>query len=62
MIKIIVDKEQEMIKIIVDTEQEKRELLEASEHIHYADIDTDIPMVNFIAHLYLAPELIKVKE
>lgn len=52
-----------MIKIVVDTEQEKQELLAASEHIHYTfSVDTDIPMVNFIAHLYLAPELIEVKE
>ena len=50
-----------MIKIIVDTEQEKQELLEASRHIHDADVDTEIEMVNTIAHLYLAPHLIEVK-
>ena len=50
-----------MIKIIVDTEQEKQELLEASRHIHDADVDTEIKMVNTIAHLYLAPHLIELK-
>lgn len=50
-----------MIKIIVSTEQEKQELLEASKHIHYLrDLDTDIPGANFLAHLYMAPHLIKV--
>ena len=24
----------------------------ASEHIHYADVDTDIPMVNTLSHLF----------
>ena len=51
-----------MIKIIVDTEQEKQELLEASRHIHDSDVNTEIPMVNTIAHLYLAPHLIEVKK
>ena len=51
-----------MIKILVSTEQEKQELLKASEHIHDADIDTDIPMVNTIAHLYQAPFLIEVDD
>ena len=50
-----------MIKIIVDTEQEKQELIEASRHIHDADIDIEIEMVNTIAHLYLAPFLIEVR-
>lgn len=50
-----------MIKIIVSSEQEKQELLDASEHIHYSDIDTDLPGVNFIAHLYHAPYLIVVQ-
>jgi hypothetical protein len=49
-----------MVKILVSTEQEKQELLNASEHIHYANIDTDIPMVNVIAHLYQTPFLIEV--
>lgn len=50
-----------MIKIIVSTEEEKQQLLEASEHIHYANVDTDLPMVNTIAHLYQAPDLIVVQ-
>lgn len=49
-----------MIKITVDTEEEKQELLSAIEHIHYADIDTDIPMVNELVHLYHTPERILV--
>jgi hypothetical protein len=39
------------MKIIVNTEQEKLDLIKAIEHIHYSDIDTDIPMVNKLAHL-----------
>lgn len=50
-----------MITVLVDSEEEKQELLEASEHIHYSDVDTDIPMVNTLAHWYMAPFLIKVK-
>jgi len=49
-----------MIKIIVNSEEEKEELLEASRHIHDSNIDTDLPMVNTIAHLYQAPFLIEV--
>lgn len=49
------------IQIHVSTEEEKQELLAASEHIHYLrELDTDMPGCNFIAHLYLAPELIVV--
>lgn len=48
------------IKIVVDTEEEKEQLLEASRHIHDSDVDTDLPMVNTICHLYLAPQLIEV--
>ena len=50
-----------MIKIIVDTKQEKEELIKASRHIHDADVDTTIDMVNTICHLYLAPQLIEVR-
>lgn len=51
-----------MITIFVDTEQEKFDLLEASEHIHYLEgIDTDIPMVSILAHLYIAPHIIKIR-
>lgn len=48
------------MKIIVESEQEKQELLAASEHIHNANIDTDIPMVNTLAHLYQKPHLIEI--
>ena len=49
------------IRFVVDTEEEKQQLLDASEHIHYCNVDTDIPMVNTLAHLYLAPHLIDVE-
>ena len=50
-----------MIKFVVSSEKEKQKLLEASKHIHDSrDIDTDIEMVNTIAHLYQAPFLIEV--
>lgn len=49
-----------MIKIIVSSEKEKIELLEASRHLHDCNVDTDLPMVNTIAHLYKAPFLIEV--
>lgn len=42
-------------RIIVPTEEEKQELLEASEHIHDSDIDTDYIYVNSIAHIYYNP-------
>jgi hypothetical protein len=51
-----------MIQINVDTQEEKNQLLEASRHIHDSDIDTDLPMVNFIAHLYLSPDAITCKD
>ncbi len=50
-----------MVRIEVDSEAEKADLISASEHIHYSNIDTDIPMVNFLAHLYLSPDSIVVK-
>jgi len=40
-------------KIIVPTEEDRRELMEAFEHIHYSDIDTDFVTVNQLAHEYL---------
>ncbi len=49
------------MKIIVDTEEEKKQLIEASRHIHnLRNVDTDLPMVYLIAHLYMAPHLIEV--
>jgi hypothetical protein len=40
-------------KIIVPTEEDKKEVLEALEHMHYSDIDTDYVTVNQMAHEYL---------
>jgi len=39
--------------IIVPTEEDRQELMEAFEHIHYSDIDTDNVAVNQLAHQYL---------
>lgn len=39
--------------IVVPTEEDKQELMEAFEHIHYSDIDTDNITVNQLAHQYL---------
>ncbi len=44
-------------KIIVPTERDKNELLEAFEHIHYSDIDTNNVAVNQLAHEYLTSEI-----
>lgn len=50
------------MKIIVESEEEKKQLIEASRHIHgLRDLDTNIPMANFIAHLYMAPHLIEIQ-
>ena len=38
--------------IIVPTIEDKNELIEAFEHIHYSDIDTDYIAVNQLAHEY----------
>lgn len=52
-----------MIRIIVSTEQEKQELLAASRIIHdYRFSDSDIPGMNTLMHLHLAPQLIEVEE
>jgi hypothetical protein len=49
------------MKIIVNTDIEKQEILNASETIHFLEcVDTDIPGVNTICHLYLHPELIEI--
>jgi hypothetical protein len=40
-------------KIIVPTEKDRQELMEAFEHIHYSDIDTEFVSVNQLAHEYL---------
>ena len=39
--------------IVVPTEEDRNELMEAFEHIHYSDIDTDNIAVNQLAHEYL---------
>lgn len=50
------------MKFIVETEEQKKELLTASKYLHdLTDIDTDIPMVNFLCHIYLVPETIEVQ-
>lgn len=51
-----------MFKIVVGSQVEKDQLIEASRHIHDSDVDTDLPMVNTLAHLYLAPDLIVVAD
>ncbi len=42
-------------KIIVPTEEDKQEILEAFEHLHYTDCDTDYVTVNQLIHEYLTP-------
>ena len=44
-------------KIIVPTEKDKKELMEAFEHIHHSDIDTDFVTVNQLSHEYLNDEI-----
>lgn len=44
-------------KIVVPTERDRNELIEAFEHIHYSDIDTNYVAVNQLAHEYLTPEV-----
>jgi len=39
-------------KIVVPTEEDRKELMEAFEHFHYADIDTENIAVNQLAHEY----------
>lgn len=40
-------------KIVVPTKKDKKDLMEAFEHFHYADIDTDYVPVNQLAHEYI---------
>jgi len=47
-------------KIVVPTERDRNELIEAFEHIHYSDIDTNYVAVNQLAHEYLTPNNIIV--
>jgi predicted metal-dependent TIM-barrel fold hydrolase len=39
--------------IVVPSEEDREELMDAFEHIHYSDIDTDNIAVNQLAHEYL---------
>jgi predicted metal-dependent TIM-barrel fold hydrolase len=39
--------------IVVPSEKDREQLMEAFEHIHYSDIDTDFVAVNQLAHEYL---------
>lgn len=43
-------------KIVVPTEADKQELMDAFEHFHYSDIDTEYITVNQLAHEYLTEE------
>ena len=49
-------------KIIVPTNKDKKDLMEAFEHIHYSDIDTDFVTVNQLAHEYLNGDSILVNQ
>lgn len=53
-----------MIKIYVDTEEIKQQLLNESEFIHdeTAIYEIDINKVNLLAHIYMNPDMIIVKE
>jgi hypothetical protein len=48
------------IKIIVDTPQEKEEILKQSQYIHGIP-EVDIAKTNTLAHLFVAPDCIEVK-
>jgi len=39
--------------IVVPTEEDRQELMQAFEHVHYSDIDTENVAVNQLAHEYL---------
>lgn len=43
-------------KIIVPTKKDRKELMNAFEHIHNSDINTDFITVNQLAHEYLTEE------
>lgn len=50
------------IEIVVDSEADKAELLKAIEYLHDSrDIDTRFTMVNSFIHIYMNPDLIKVR-
>lgn len=50
------------VQIIVPDEEYKQKILDASEKLHYEyDIDTDHSGMNFLAHIFMNPDLIIVK-
>lgn len=49
-------------KIVVPTEEDKQEIINAIEHIHHSDIDTNYVTVNQLAHEYLYGSNIVVDE
>lgn len=55
----IKDVEWTKYKIVVPTEKDRQELMEAFEHFHNSDIDTDNIAVNQLAHEYLDGERIE---
>lgn len=49
-------------EIVVETERDKEQILAASRYIHdLLELDTGYIGVNYIAHLYTNPDLIKVR-
>lgn len=44
-------------KIIVPTEDDRQELMEAFEHLHYSDVDTNNIAVNQLIHEYRDSEV-----
>lgn len=50
-------------EIVVETERDKAQILAASRYIHdLLELDTGYMGVNYIAHLYEEPDLIKVRK
>ena len=42
--------------IVVASEEDRKALVKASEYLHdLTEIDTDIPMVNWLCHIYESP-------
>lgn len=51
------------VRIIVHSETDKQQLLKAFQYIHdMRELDTDYVAVNYLAHIYVCPELIEVHE
>lgn len=50
-------------EIVVPSERDKAQLLKAFKYIHnLRELDTNFVAVNAVSHLYLQPDLIKVKD